>query len=1235
MALVTPTGVVAGLTVQPVGRLGFDVLSDGRLVAPIRLAADGGITADNVQTTLDGLRLSGFHTKDPLAATFGPEDYVSITLPATGAAVPEPVVRFQLTLTKFDSARWKAMYTNGAAPFHFLTCSMPSAQVWHQRGWLNATPNADPFPLLQDVHVGSPEISSAWNRNWSYICPLGGHPIPMIGAWDPSNKLYVGYDFQGARATDQSERYLATAYCWQQGTTRSFISLAFPHGGSRFGELVYPQGGETIRTWFHLVLDTNLPDTEDPNERFQARLFERYADQLPEVPAMNDMAWMPGTARRSDFAGPNGLNLFSAGGETTFYPAGTLLMASWGGHREMPVDTSIRRGDLTSVAAARNQINTLLATYAKTNLIDGDTCVFWEKPLSGAWLDTWGGAPVTTLHNTDAWYPARVLVEIYRYDRSRNQADPVHLKAIDGIFNWTRHFVWTRNEFADVPSSPFAIGGTLSTAFLLDYYFTFRDDAQRKENAELARDLAGKVLWRYLQVWAMDSDRYDGAIDGSFLAEPNSGRDWAALACANEVNWLIDSLTQVYVHTGDPRMRYYLRGMLQRWPQLYRPLYEDSLAAYGNDSLTEGFGLFDGSGPGRGERYSYGFSEALPFNEPVGSSRLRVIAGTKACVAFSKYGTAFDVTDYRTDGRGACAFKIVSSLAGSFDVSFSHPFVDISKLAVTQLRSGQLRTLSDSLVTRPTQAPSSLYLRQLKDGDVITIGTLAVTNPVIALDTPRLYSEANVRPVTRGSFATLDVRGTLVLTQDWTDLHSFAGLVAGERWVYGIPYQQRTVAVTNEAPIQAAGAGVLIVAYAPPEGAALSAATAPRLILDDGSDLTLSGKPFLAWRAWPPIFVRQILMDYAKIPPGRTVQSLKANGALIMAATAFSGTDAEWTRFEPPLVSAGTEFARAEAQRESLLALQQSYAALPAGKIAVLPLPTGGAGGTFAAQTGLKKKWTQLTEAQLVDTNYFTATRFPVAFFLGGEPYVKTVSTDGDGKAAIVRYLNQGGTLVLLASGPFPMFYGYGPADKAGPSDPLMPALGLPIENAFEQAPANMKMTRYTTQNIVRSVANSFAFPPGDPRLRDINRSRLNAADRYIGLVKATDAAGRNYGDAAGYIEFKTGPAKGGKILYIWSSLLAGPDGAAIMADAVTWVLDTTLRQPNLGDISLPDQNQAVIRFDALPAVSYGVDYRERLDSGAWTRLQTWTGGLSNRVLYLTNATLGKQARFFRLVAQP
>jgi hypothetical protein len=202
----------ASVSLRPAGREGFDLLADGKFAAPVRLSSNGAILADTVEETKSGVRLSGLRCKDPLAVSFAADSYISVALGSTetsdkasGSPRPaqEPVVRFKLSLAKFDAIRWRMLFPDGAAPFHFLICSMPTALVWHQRGWLNATPNADPFPLLQDMRVDTPEISCKWNRNWGYLCPLGAHPVPMIGVWDPAARLYVGYDFQDARATDQ------------------------------------------------------------------------------------------------------------------------------------------------------------------------------------------------------------------------------------------------------------------------------------------------------------------------------------------------------------------------------------------------------------------------------------------------------------------------------------------------------------------------------------------------------------------------------------------------------------------------------------------------------------------------------------------------------------------------------------------------------------------------------------------------------------------------------------------------------------------------------------------------------------------------------------------------------------------------------------------------------------------------------------------------------------------------
>jgi hypothetical protein len=732
----------------------------------------------------------------------------------------------------------------------------------------------------------------------------------------------------------------------------------------------------------------------------------------------------------------------------------------------------------------------------------------------------------------------------------------------------------------------------------------------------------------------MDSDRSDGALDSAFLMEPNSGRDWAGLACANEVFWVIDSLTQVYVHTGDPRLRYYLRGVLQRWPALYQPYYQNSIADYGSGDFTEGLGLFDGSGPGRGYRYAYGNAQSLPLNEPVGNSTMRVIAGEQACIAFDRGDQTTDVTDYRAAGNGNCAFRILSGLSGQFDVSFSYPCVNISALAVTRVRGGITNVLS-SQVRRPTQSPSSLYLSQLQNGDIITIGNVPAGTPTNAFDTSLVYNDANAVPTTNGYFTTVPLNGTYPLPQSWTNLDSFAGVIPGLRWTYGVPYAQGLRAVTNTATLNTPAATAVLVAYAPPESQTLS--QSPTLILDDSTPLPLSGHPVNAWRGWPIIFNQMVLLDYAVLPAGRSVRQVDPNSTLVMGLTAFTGDQAAWQPVEATLTNASAIFVQSELQRQAVLALRASFAQLPAGKIALLPLSTSGAGANFAAATGLNQKWDAITEQQLVNSNQFNAARYPLAFYLGSENYVKTVNTNGDGKAAITQYLAGGGTLVILATGPFPFYNGYGPADAPGPSDPLLPALGLPIQVNFATPPAGIVMQRYTNQAILTSVPDVFAFPPGDQRLRAVNRTSVNSANRYLPLVKALVPGGTDYGDAAAFIAFGTGAATGGKILYIWSTLLSGPQGQSIMLDAVSWIVNATLRppRPSFGPPLWPDSTHIALNFNAQSNLDYIAQYRTSLTAGNWIKQQEFVTAPTNRAIWFTNAIGGTSAKYFRLKVGP
>ena len=57
------------------------------------------------------------------------------------------------------------------------------------------------------------------------------------------------------------------------------------------------------------------------------------------------------------------------------------------------------------------QIESMLTNYAQTFSVGGDPCLYWTMPISGSWVTNFGGAPVTSLHNSLGWFAGRVLVE--------------------------------------------------------------------------------------------------------------------------------------------------------------------------------------------------------------------------------------------------------------------------------------------------------------------------------------------------------------------------------------------------------------------------------------------------------------------------------------------------------------------------------------------------------------------------------------------------------------------------------------------------------------------------------------------------------------------------------------------------------------------------------------------------------------------------------------------------------
>jgi hypothetical protein len=396
------------------------------------------------------------------------------------------------------------------------------------------------------------------------------------------------------------------------------------------------------------------------------------------------------------------------------------------------------------------------------------------------------------------------------------------------------------------------------------------------------------------------------------------------------------------------------------------------------------------------------------------------------------------------------------------------------------------------------------------------------------------------------------VPGEAGLPQDWNDLHSFAGLAPGEHWVFGVPYWQGDRAAIHPVPVEIPSGHTLFVAYAPRAGAA------PRLLLSDGQSMPLAGQPVVAWRAWPPIFDQQVLLDRAEVPAGTKVKAVDPHGAWLMALTVFGGDAKTLAAVAQSLAAAAVDVEAERRDRERLDGLRRVFAQLPAGKIALLPPASSGPGANFAARTGLRQKWVPVRPPDFVNAEYFNASRFPVALFMGGEHYLRTVNTEGDGDTALKRYLKEGGTLVLLAAGPYPLYYGDRLTGERYESAPVLAELGLPL-TVEEQAPEGARIEAAAGQTMLPSVPARFAFPPGDPRVRAGRRSQFDPAHHYQPLLSVVDGRGNSHGEVAFYVELGAGPGQGGKVLYLWSTLLSAPQGDAIMGEAVSWVLEKSL----------------------------------------------------------------------------
>ena len=237
---------------------------------------------------------------------------------------------------------------SGACRFISSRCRCRRAEVVHQRGWLNATPKADPFPFLGDVHAGTPEICSNWSRNWSYAVPIGAYPHSRGRAVGAGGEALCGLRFHGLAAGRADGALSGHGLLLAAGRASGSSSpwpIPTPAAASR--RLPTRRRATRSRDDSAWSIRRTCRRPKIPTPSCSKITSAATPGSFPRVPAMNDMGWMPGGTRLPHLpaASRAGLIVRICPRERFFEEPGTVEIGGWTTHRESAVTAAFRRGD--------------------------------------------------------------------------------------------------------------------------------------------------------------------------------------------------------------------------------------------------------------------------------------------------------------------------------------------------------------------------------------------------------------------------------------------------------------------------------------------------------------------------------------------------------------------------------------------------------------------------------------------------------------------------------------------------------------------------------------------------------------------------------------------------------------------------------------------------------------------------------------------------------------------------
>lgn len=695
--------------------LGFRVLSQRVRLAEVTLGSAGNIWARHASATPDSspqLKLSSIASNCGLE--FAADSSVEV---AWDQASGRYEVRWRLTVNKFSRDAWQKAV--GRVPVHWLCISLPNAGLLHLGGWHIPTPGLDPYPLHNQASGYGRQITSRWSDDWTIAPPVSALPLATLGLWAPATRHYVAFDFHSWRLTDPQAQNVGVAGAWHSG--KPFVTLVWPPA-SPYGTMRYPDVGQpfTLAGCCHLVLSSSLGSDDDPNRLAHQFVWDKLRSRMPAVSPSLDLSWVPESRRIDSFPQPEWQGLCTRVQEPQWFRSGATAYRL-GPFVPAGLDRAFRSDDAARIGAIRDEVTRLLR-HVRRYRLGGQECCSWRGPLEGEHVEMFG--PGAASHHTDAaWRSGLLLLLVAMNDPgSRERLLPI----VDGVVRFTQHMGYTRGSQPDAPACQSTLAVRAGVHFCLRYCHAFRHDPERNALAALTLRLARTLAYRYLTVWPCDNDHAD-RVDSAFLLQPRGGRSWLGTASGAGALSVLPALVEVYVATGDPVLGQYVRGMVERMPQL--------LDAHSGRAVS--IALAHGAAIKRGSYYAEtteGDFEALAW--PISSARSRVVAGRGGAIVFNRGKLSTSIAAYRCTDQGF-SFRVVSDSGQpaprAFDLAITFPHVDLRGRAITLIRGGKPQRLEPAAGYATFDSrPDTVYVRDIRGRDEVAVGGYSPDAPVIA-----------------------------------------------------------------------------------------------------------------------------------------------------------------------------------------------------------------------------------------------------------------------------------------------------------------------------------------------------------------------------------------------------------------------------------------------------------------------------------------------------------------------